>query len=157
MVGKYFDGAVPDPSASPLPTADDAELRDIALALPERYAAAMNNLDYAGALEATWDLVKRANRYIEDSAPWNLAKSDETMGRLGAVLYNALEAVRIVALYTAPVMPLTSLEVWRRMGLPNIHAVTDLDDESRWGRLPVGNPVVKGDPLFPRIVEDEER
>jgi len=157
MVGKYFDGSVPDPSGSPLPTQDDTELRDIALALPGRYAAAMSNLDYAGALEATWDLVKRANRYIEDSAPWNLAKSDDTMGRLGAVLYNALEAVRIAALFTAPVMPLTSLEVWRRMGLPNVHAVTDLENESQWGRLPVGNPVVKGDPLFPRIVEDEER
>ncbi len=156
MVGKYFDGAVPDPGRSPLPTDDDAALKQIALALPERYAAAMANLDYAGALEATWDLVKRANRYIEDSAPWNLAKSEETMDRLAAVLFNALEAVRIAALFTAPVMPVTSLEVWRRMGLPNIHSVTDLAAEAQWGRLPVGNPVVKGEPLFPRIVEDEE-
>jgi len=116
----------------------------------------MERLDYAGALEAAWDLVKRANRYIEDSAPWNLAKSEETMDRLAAVIFNALEAVRIAALFTAPVMPVTSLEVWRRMGLPNIHAVTDLAIQAQWGRLPVGNPVVKGEPLFPRIVEDEE-
>lgn len=155
MVGKYCDGLVPDPGASALPTEDDTELKQLALDLPRRYAEAMADLDYASALEAAWDLVKRANRYIEDAAPWNLAKSDETRGRLAAVLYNALEAVRIVALFTAPVMPVTSLEVWRRMELPNIHTVTDLAAEAVWGGLPVGNRVVKGDPLFPRIVEEE--
>jgi len=156
MVGKYFEGVVPDPAVSPMPTQDDADLRDIALRLPERYAAAMDALDYAGALEATWDLVKRANRYIEDSAPWNLAKADETKGRLAAVLYNALEAVRIAALFCAPAMPVTSAEVWRRMGLGDISAVTALDAEAQWGRLAVGNSVEKGEPLFPRIVEDAE-
>jgi len=151
MVGKYFDGIVPDPALSSEVTADDAALRAVADALPAAYDARMAQLDYAGALEATWDLVKAANRYIEDSAPWNLAKSEETMGRLGAVLYNALEAVRIAALFCAPAMPSTSTDVWRRMGLDNIFSVTDLATESQWGRLPVGNPVVKGDPLFPRI------
>ena len=116
----------------------------------------MDRLDYAGALEATWDLVKRTNRYIEDSAPWNLAKSEETIGRLHAVLYNALEAVRIAALFTAPVMPRSSVEVWSRLGLGNIFAVTDLAAECEWGRLPVGSPVVKGEALFQRIVDDAE-
>ncbi|PKQ17018.1 MAG: methionine--tRNA ligase [Actinobacteria bacterium HGW-Actinobacteria-7] len=156
MVGKYFDGQVPDPAGAPLLTPEDTVLREIALALPGRFAAAMDRLDYAGSLEATWDLVKGANRYIEDSAPWNLAKSEETMGRLGAVLYNALEAVRIAALFCAPAMPLTSAEVWQRMGLSDIRTVTDLPAQSAWGHLPVGNTVVKGDPLFPRIDKDAE-
>ena len=77
-------------------------------ALPAAFEARMDALDYAGALEAAWELVKRTNRYIEDAAPWNLAKSEETVPRLHAVLYNALEAVRIAALFTAPVMPATS-------------------------------------------------
>ena len=155
MVGKYFEGRAPAPTAAE-PTEDDARLRFVAAELPGRYERAMKALDYAGALEATWDLVKRANRYIEDSAPWNLAKSEETRGRLARVIYNALETVRIAALFTAPVMPATSSEVWRRLGLGEIGAVTDLANEVAWGRLPVGNPVEKGDPLFPRIVEDAD-
>ncbi len=153
MVGAYCDGAVPDASEAP-GTAEDVALRAIAEALPARYDAAMADLDYAGALEAAWDLIKGANRYIEESAPWNLAKSSETRPRLAAVLYTALEAVRIAALFCAPVMPNTSHEVWRRLGLGDVNEVTDLDSEAAWGRLPADSPVEKGDPLFPRIDKD---
>ena len=153
MVGKYCDGRVPE--AGEL-TGDDAELKAIADGLPAAYATCMDALDYAGALEAAWEIVKRTNRYIEDSAPWNLAKSEETVARLHAVLYNALEAVRIAALFTAPVMPSTALEVWSRFGLGDPLAVTDIDDAAIWGGLPAGNPVVKGEALFQRIVEDAE-
>jgi len=156
MVGKYCDGAVPSPSGSPIEEADDTELKAVAQGLFSAYDARMDRLDYAGALETVWELIKRTNRYIEDQAPWNLAKSDETLPRLHAVLYNALEAVRIAALYTAPVMPNTSLEVWKRLGLPNVFSVTDIATESAWGQLPVGSPVVKGDALFQRIVDDAE-
>jgi methionyl-tRNA synthetase len=156
MVGKYCDGVVPDPAASPIETEDDDELKTIARALYSSYETRMEKLDYPGALEAAWELVKRTNRYIEDSAPWNLAKSDETAGRLHAVLYNALEAVRIAALFTAPVMPRSSAEVWTRLGLGEIFATTDLEQECAWGRLPVGSPVVKGEALFQRIVEEAE-
>jgi methionyl-tRNA synthetase len=156
MVGKYFEGSVPDPSDATAETSEDAALREVAEALPQRYEDAMSNLDYAGALEATWDLVKAANRYIEDSAPWNLAKSAETRPRLASVIYNALEAVRIAALFTAPVMPSTSAEVWRRLGLVDIDEVTDVSAVAGWGQLPAGNPVEKGEPLFPRIIEETE-
>jgi methionyl-tRNA synthetase len=69
-------------------------------------------------------------------------------------LYNSLDAVRIAALFTAPVMPQTSAEVWRRLGLGDIHDVTDVDSEAGWGRLPEGSRVVKGEALFPRIYEE---
>jgi len=154
MVGKYCDGSVPIAGSDP--TADDAELRAIADGLPSAFAQRMESLDYAGALDEVWSLIKRTNRYIEDAAPWNLAKSDETAERLRMVIYNALEAVRVAALFTAPVMPATSTEVWRRIGLGDPLAVTDIDAEAVWGGLPAGNPVVKGDALFQRIVEDAE-
>ena len=153
MVGKYCDGIVPQPGDL---TEDDTELKAIADGLPVAFEARMDRLDYAGALETVWEIIKRTNRYIEDSAPWNLAKTDETLPRLNTVLYNALEAVRIAALFTAPVMPATSQEVYKRLGLGDVLVVDDLDAAAAWGGLPVGNPVVKGDALFQRIVEDAE-
>jgi len=155
MVGKYCDGLVPDPSEAPDSTNDDAELRTIAENLFDRVDARMEALDYAGALEASWELIKRTNRYIEDSAPWGLAKSEETTPRLHSVLYKALEAVRIAALYTAPFMPNTSREVFARLGLDDPSTIDDLRAAASWGRLPVGNPVVKGEALFQRIVDAE--
>jgi len=156
MVGKFCDGLVPDPSGAPEITSDDAELQAIGDGLFSAYDARMDELDYVGALEATWEIIKRTNRYIEDAAPWNLAKSEETLPRLRAVLYNALEAVRIAALFTAPAMPSTSREVFARLGLGDPFDIDDLAAETQWGRLPVGNPVVKGEALFQRIVEDAE-
>jgi methionyl-tRNA synthetase len=156
MTEKYVDGLVPEQSGG-LMTEDDEDLRRIAAELPDRYAEAMSRLDYAAALEAAWDLVKRTNRYIEDAAPWNLAKTEETRPRLATVLYNALEAVRIAALFTAPVMPSTSAEVWRRLGIAaDIRAVVDLETAAAWGGLEPGLRVTKGEPLFPRIYEGEE-
>jgi methionyl-tRNA synthetase len=157
MTEKYLGGVTPDAPEPGIATEDDHGLVAVAAALPERYEAAMVRLDYAGALEAAWDLVKKANHYIEDSAPWNLAKSEETLPRLSAVLYNALEAVRIVAMFTAPVMPATSAEVWRRLGLAEgaLAAVDDIVAEAQWGGLAGGLTVSKGEPLFPRIVEGE--
>jgi methionyl-tRNA synthetase len=95
------------------------------------------------------------------STPWQLAKSEEDRARLDAVMYSALEAVRIAALFTAPVMPRTSAEVWRRLGLVDDAEagldsfVHDLEARAGWGGLPAGSTVTKGDALFPRIVDDE--
>jgi len=161
MVGKYCDGITPDPAVC-----TDAEegvvLREIVAGLYARVDAAMEALDYAGALEAVWDLVKATNRYLEESAPWGLAKAEEDSierARLQAVLYNALEAVRIVALYTAPVLPQTSAEVFARLGLDlldcsSTEAIGDrlpLEFAARWGGLHVGSPITIGAPLFPRL------
>jgi methionyl-tRNA synthetase len=153
MTEKYLGGITPGPSSVECETDADCTLRSLAGFLPEKYEAAMLRLDYCTALEAAWDVIKDANRYIENEAPWNLAKAGDD-ARLAAVLYNALEAVRISALFTAPVMPNTSAEVWRRIGLGDISSVTDITAEATWGRLPAGLPVSKGDALFPRIYEE---
>jgi methionyl-tRNA synthetase len=154
MTEKYFEGAVPAVPDAAGDTEADATLKAIAGSLPETYEDHMSRLDYAAALDAAWELIKDANRYIENAAPWNLAKEGYT-ARLASVLYNALEAVRIAALFTAPVMPETSAEVWRRLGLGDITAVTDVAGEAEWGRLPAGSRVTKGEPLYPRIYEEE--
>lgn len=155
MTEKYCEGIVPQRPDATIATADDAEVRAIAEGVPAAYEAAMSRLDYARALESAWSLVKRVNRYIEDSAPWNLAKSDETRPRLDAVLYNALEAVRIAALFISPVMPNTSADVWDRLGVgTDVREVTDIAAAASWGALAPGSVVSKGDALFPRIVEE---
>ena len=154
MTEKYLDGLAPAAPEAAAQTPDDAEMRGIAERLPAAYEQRMARLDYSGALEAAWELIKCANRYIENAAPWTLAKQGDTK-RLAAVLYNALEAVRIAALFTAPVMPSTSAEVWRRLGLGDIGAVTDIVAAAGWGGLPEGAQVTKGDALFPRIYEEE--
>jgi methionyl-tRNA synthetase len=154
MTEKYLEGVVPEaPPAGSAEAADETLLR-LLEGLPALYEAAMDRLDYGQALQETWEVIKEANRYLEAAAPWNLAKDEGMRSRLEAVLYNALEAVRVSAMFTAPVMPDTSAEVWSRLGLGDIHAVTDINDEAAWGLLPAGSKVTKGDPLFPRIYEE---
>jgi methionyl-tRNA synthetase len=158
MVGKYCDGIAPSYVGDI--HAEDAEgavLRDIATGLFDRVEDAMDRFDYSGALNAIWDLVRGANRYLEDSAPWGLAKDPEQADRLANVLYSALEACRVTALYTAATMPATSDEVMARLGLPPASNVIDLEEAAKWGGLPAGNEVRKGDPLFLRIeIEDAQ-
>ncbi len=155
MVGKYFEGKVPE---VPAELADEPNpLKDIACGLYARYDACMEQVDFTGAVEAAQELASRVNLYVEESAPWNLAKSEETRAELAAVLYNALEACRILALFFAPFMPNTSAEVFRRLSLGDVTAVTDIESAAAWGQLPAGNAVEKGDPLFPRLdVKDIE-
>lgn len=149
MVGKYFDGKVP---AVPAEFADAPNpLKDIADALYGKYDACMADVNFTDAAAAVQELASRVNLYVEESAPWNLAKSEETQGELAFVLYNAAEACRILALFFAPFMPNTSAEVFRRLSLGAIEEVDDIKTASVWGQLPAGNDVEKGDPLFPRL------
>lgn len=147
MTKKYFASKVPEPPAS----AAENPLREISDGLYREYDACMEQVDFSGAVAAVQRLAGRANLYVEESAPWNLAKSEETADQLAAVIYNALEVMRIIALYMAPFMPGTSAEVFRRLGLGDIARVDDIEVASAWGGLTVGNAVEIGDPLFPRL------
>jgi methionyl-tRNA synthetase len=174
MTNKYFDGVVPDlweKTIIKLTAEMGNPLADLALTLYDRYATSMNAIDYSGALAAVLELCNRANLYVEESAPWNLAKeaaaSDDSgatnaptpTDRLAFVIYNLLEAIRIMALLFAPVMPTTSAEVYTRLGLSDVFATglssSDLKQATQWGGLPAGNKIIIGDPLFPRLKEDE--
>jgi methionyl-tRNA synthetase len=150
MTKKYFARQVPaakaDAAANPLkPIADE---------LYAKFDACMEAVDFTGAAAAVQELAGAVNHYVEDSAPWNLAKDEAKADELAAVIYNALEAIRIIALFMAPLMPNTSAEVFRRLGLGDIEDVTDIEAASAWGQLPAGNPVEIGDPLFPRLDVD---
>jgi methionyl-tRNA synthetase len=102
-------------------------------------------------LQDVWFLVTRANRYVEENAPWTLAKNDE-MGRLRSVLYNLAESLRLIGLYLFPVMPSTSQKIWDAIGVHKQISACRLNNEQGWGGLKIGTAIQPGAQLFPRIV-----
>ena len=151
MTGKYFEGKVPQAPES----ATASPLRELTDQLYATYDACMAEVDFTGAAAAVQKVAQRANLYVEESAPWNLAKSPDTADELAAVIYNSLEAIRIMALYFAPFMPNTSNEVMRRLGLGDASSVEDICEATEWGQLPVGNEVEKGRSAVPRLDVDK--
>ena len=98
------------------------------------------------ALEETWRLIGAANAELESAEPWKM----EPGPAVDAVLGDALEVLRIVAVLVAPAMPSTAVEVWRRIGVPGDPSTASVPDDAQWGGYAGGAAVVKGDPLFPR-------
>lgn len=151
MTKKYFDAKVPEVPAS---AAGENPLEEIAAGLYAEYDRCMSEVDFTGAVAAVQKLAQAANLYIEEKAPFRLAKDPEAAGELAFVMYNLLEAIRIIALYLAPLAPNTSAEAFRRLGLGELTAVTDIEAATTWGQLPAGNAIEVGDPLFPRLDVD---
>ena len=98
------------------------------------------------ALEETWRLIGAANAELEAAEPWKM----EPGPAVDAVLGDALEVLRIVAMLIAPAMPSTAVEVWRRIGVAGDPSSARLPGDAGWGGYVAGATVVKGDPLFPR-------
>jgi methionyl-tRNA synthetase len=109
----------------------------------------MEALAFNKALQAIWDLVSAANKYIDDSAPWTLAKDESQQERLGTVMYNLLEAVRLIGLLVTPFMPDTGTRICSILGIDWEDRL--LDEHDSWGLLKPGSQIEKAAPLFPRI------
>ncbi len=146
MVNKYFDGVLP--AAGTLNEADEAFIGRFAPII-ERVDQLMNEQAFNKALQSIWELISAANKYIDDSSPWALAKDPAQQERLGTVLYNLLEAIRIVALLVGAFLPETAQRIMVTLGQPE--AELSLGDNSRWGLLQPGTAIAKAAPLFPRI------
>ena len=150
MSAKYFDGHAP---ARPEGWEAMTPLHEAVEGVFDDYAAAMEAFDYQAAAKRVARVVDAANLYIENSAPWALAKDPDRAGELALVIWNILEAIRIVAELYAPFMPGVSAEVRRRMSLPEGDS-SDLEASCVWGGLAGGAPVEKGAALFPRLVDE---
>ena len=149
MDQKYFGGQIMAPVASePV----DEELKAIALALPARVEARMNELKVADAMDEIFALLRRANKYIDETAPWALAKDAEKRDRLGTVLYNLLEAIRFSAILLEPYLPETSARMLHQLGVKN-GGVASL---CRFGGMPVGGTVGQAEILFGRIDREQK-
>ncbi|MFQ5587426.1 MAG: methionine--tRNA ligase [Nitrospiria bacterium] len=149
MLERYADGQTPEAIRGSAP--EDAALKEAADALFDRVDHALDRLEFQKALVEIWQVVRAANQYIEKGAPWQLAKDPEKKERLRTVLYYTTEAVCIVARLIAPFMPGAAREMKGRLGLSETEDKEPLNTSARWGNLPAGRPVSKGEPLFPRI------
>ena len=151
MVEKYFGGTLPaDKKSDPM----DDELISMATALRAKVDECMDNTTLNIALAEIFKVISRANKYIDETAPWVLAKDDANKPRLAAVLYNLLEAIRISTSLLSAFMPTTMPKVWEQIGA----SADDVSYENaaNFGVLPADVTVHRGEVLFPRIDVDKE-
>jgi len=147
MVEKYFGGTLPAQQAE---GPEDAGLLETAAGLRDRYEEHMEHFAPHKALDEVFKVIQRANKYIDETAPWTLAKDMEANGaRLARVLYHLLETCRVAGVLLSPFIPASCEKLFTQIG-----AGADLqtwDSVALWGGMTVGTPVVKGEALFPRI------
>jgi len=140
VVASKCGGVGPAPSA-------DSPLAEAAGRAFEETASAWERVAPSEALEAPWRLIREANAYLEANEPWKM----EPGPAVEAVLGDALEVLRLVALLASPAVPGACGDLWQRIGLPGSPEDARLPDAAVWGGYPGGLPVRKGPPLFPRI------
>ena len=151
MVKKYFNGTLPTEREN---EALDQELINLAQSLPESVEQKMDTLHFSDALAEIFELISRANKYIDETTPWALAKDESKKTRLATVLYNLLESIRISSIMLAPFMPQTMPEVWKRIGASENE--TTWNSIYKFGGLKANATVGEGAPLFPRINIEKE-
>ena len=150
MAQKYFGEHLPENQVEDPQL--DAELVGMVSELRAKYEEQMEKYAFQNALAEVFKVISRANKYIDENAPWVLAKSEENHPRLARVLYNLLETVRICAGLLSPFMPETSEAIAQRLG----GACMDWDSLNTYGVLPRNVAAVAGAPLFPRIDMEKE-
>ena len=151
MVIKYFDGTLPAEKAS---GEFDSELIAECEGLRAKVDEYMDKTQLQNALAEIFKVVSRANKYIDETAPWVLAKDEANKPRLAAVLYNLLEAIRITSALLSPFMPTTMPEVWKQIGAAEDDVT--YENAGKFGVLPADVTVNKGAVLFPRIDTEKE-
>ena len=148
MIDKYFDGIVPAPASEPA-SEFDADLKALAETVGVDAAAYLEKMDFPNALASIWKLISRANKYIDETAPWVLAKDESKKAALGTVLYNLMECIRMSTILLAPFMPLVPGKVAEQTG-QQLEGRTWAEG-CTWGNVETGVKVCKKDSIFPRI------
>jgi len=149
MVNKYFGGTLPAPEAER--TAEDKELEETALAALPAVSAAIDSFRLADACETVLNLAKRANKYVDETAPWTLAKDEARSARLGTVMYHLIEACRFLGVLLEPFMPETAAEILRQINA----GPAGLDSLSSFGGMAPGTQLGEPSPLFVRLKPEE--
>ena len=150
MIEKYSEGLVPEPSEE---GEYDKDLKSLALEIPKQVEKYMDALNFSDALEEIWKLIRRANKYVDETCPWILEKEGKKE-RLDTVLYNLLESLRIISVLIRPFMEKTSDEIFSRLGYDT--KAHSWEESKTWGLIPSGQKVHRGDVLFPRLDIEKE-
>ncbi|MDR1573411.1 MAG: methionine--tRNA ligase [Clostridiales Family XIII bacterium] len=155
MIERYNGGTVPTPSPAPDAAAEalDKDLANTATAAAAKVEDFMDRFVFNRAVEEIWNVVSRTNKYIDETAPWVLAKDETNKARLGTVLYNLAESLRIISVLITPFMHTTAEEIRRQLGTADKPALWE--DASRFGLIGP-TKVKKGESLFPRIDINKE-
>ena len=138
MLNRYREGVVPEPND---------ELSAEAIAARDKLVKELKSSDLQEGLRTIWTYIARVNQYVDQTAPFKMAKDPEQAERLGDVLYNLVESCRLLAVWLQPYLPDTSRRIYEQLGLPKD---TVNIAESGWGELAAGHKVNKPEPLFPR-------
>ena len=152
MVDKYFAGVVPSLGTA---TEHDEGLKKTAQQAIEAMTEDMENLQFSTALEQLWTLIRRTNKYIDETTPWILAKDEAKKEELGTVLYNLLESLRIIAIALKPFLIDAPEKIWQQLGIKEDIEEQSWEQVKEWGGLEAGIKVNSGDPIFPRIDIEE--
>ena len=147
MTNKYFNGQLTEPDCY---EELDQQLIDTCKQTVTKYYEKMDQLRVADAIDTVFDLLRRSNKYIDETSPWTLAKQPENKARLNTVLYNLLESIRVASVLLTPFMPETSKEVFRQINTEK----TDFASIETWGNYEKNNKVVENtNVLFARVDE----
>ncbi len=147
MINNFSEGVIPLPSSSPSDL--DREMERTVISTKDSFIAKMDAYSFDEALKEVWALVRRGNKYIDETMPWKLGKEKNTE-RLGPVLYTLCETLRMTAAMVAPFMPHTAVELFIQLGFDGDPSRLSIDSV-KWGQMPPGCRVNKREVLFPRI------
>lgn len=151
MINKYFGGKVPEYIGTPNDVDDDIETASINVVT--NFTKLMNEFEIANALQEIWNYISRTNKYIDETAPWNLAKSEEDLDKLKSCIYHLVSNLKEIAILIRPFMEDTSNNILNQLGITENVTWNSLKDYKKLNNLKV---IEKGEPIFMRLNSEEE-
>lgn len=151
MIEKYNDSVIPSPKVS---GGFHDELKSVAEGMPAKVDSAMDRLQFNEALEEVWKLIRRSNKYVDETMPWALAKDESKKDELDTVLYNLSESLRMATVMISPILHITSDKIFGQLGVSK--DITSYESSKTFGLIKEGTKVNKGEILFPRLDIEKE-
>ena len=153
MIGKFQNGVI---EARATKSATDEALIADAAEMVAAYESGMENMEISPVIKKLWAFIGRANKYIDETAPWALAKDPAKKAELATVMYNLAESLRIISVLVSPFMPETAPKIWAQLGMAGDIWSVRLDDVKTWGGVPAGQHIGEAEQLFPRIEVEKD-